>query len=78
MAAHQAPRAAPPHAVRQLRRAAETASDVVEDRLHRAARGADGTDGDERDQRDEQCVLQQVLAFLFTHERLDERHELRH
>src|SRR5262252_553927 len=54
----------------------ELVGDRLEDRLHAAARRLDGRDRDERDQRDEQGVLEQVLAFLVTDERLHSVHEL--
>jgi len=61
-----------------LRGRAERAGDRSEDLVDRSARRTNRTDCDERDERDQQCVLEQVLTFFVTTERLHKSNKLRH
>src|SRR5258708_29811325 len=57
-------------------RAAELAGDGGEDRADAGAGRSHCRDRDERDERDQQRVLEQILAFVVTRDRLHVIHEL--
>jgi hypothetical protein len=59
-----------------LERGRQLGGDVGEDVVHRRASSRDRGNRDERDQGDEQRVLDQVLAFLITHERTQTSNEI--
>src|SRR5215468_3226559 len=67
-----------PGSCEDLRRRRELAGDVLEDVRDAGAGRANRTDGDQSDERDEQRVLEQVLAFVLTHERLQVGKKHRH